>query len=648
MNLLLLAVRHLLRLALRCDRRRLLRACAMMTLGYLATPLIALSLKGLTTAAVAHHSGPAALLGLAAAALLVLELMMNHFAHLSYFELGDLSEVELQNELLTIAHGDPHLERLESAAFADSLAMVREDLPRTRAALEAVLQLGGLALQLALTAVLLGQLNPWLLLLPLTGAVPVIAGNRAQGLLDAAKERTAPQVRFGRHLLDTATSPSSARQIRLAGAGSLLTERHRRAWARTAAELRRAHTTAATLRAGGQLVFAAAYGAAIWTVVRQAEHGASGLGDVILVITLAAQLSLQVATALGLLAVLQDAGRTAQRLAELRTQTPAGERGSGLRRAPAALTRGIRLDRVSFAYPGSSRPVLQDVTVDIPAGSALAVVGENGAGKSTLVKLICGLYRPTAGRILVDGVDLAEIDPREWQDRLATLFQDFARLELRLRDNTGIGDLARIDDDQALRAAMAAADAAGIEANVPGGLDGLVGRGYDDGSDLSGGQWQKLGLARALLRRDPLLLTLDEPASALDASAEQTLFERFAKLVADSGARSGAISLLVSHRFSTVRMADRIVVLGGRPGPRVRHAHRTCSRRGTLRGAVRPAGPDLRMSHGRRTERRRALPSVTVMQVSRRGYDKCRAEVRLLVPAATDPPPGRLWIVSGR
>ncbi|MFG2824420.1 ABC transporter ATP-binding protein [Kitasatospora sp. NPDC048365] len=563
MTVLLLAVHHLLRLAWRCDRRRLLRACTMMLLGYLATPLIALSLKGLTMAAVAGHTGTAALLGLTAAVLLVLELMMNHFAHLSYFELGDLGEVELQNELLAIAHGDPHLERLESARFADALALVREDLPRTRASLEAVLQLGGLALQLGLTAVLLGGLNPWLLLLPLTGVLPVLAGNRAQRRLDAAKERTARHVRFGRHLLDTATSPSPARQIRLAGAGPLLIERHRDAWARTTAELRRAHTAAAALRAGGQLAFAAAYGAAIWTVVRQAEHGTSGLGDVILVITLAAQLSLQVATALGLLAVLQDAGRTAQRLAELREQAPdPGVRPEGpLRPAPAALTRGIRLENVGFAYPGSARPVLEDVNLDIPAGSALAVVGENGAGKSTLIKLICGLYRPTAGRILVDGVDLAEIDPRAWQSRLAALFQDFARLELRLRDNTGIGDPERIDDDEALRSALAAADAAGVEAAVPGGLDGLVGRGYGDGTDLSGGQWQKLGLARTLLRREPLLLTLDEPASAMDATAEQALFERFARLVADSGARTGAVSLLVSHRFSTVRMADRIVVL---------------------------------------------------------------------------------------
>ncbi|RPE36120.1 ATP-binding cassette domain-containing protein [Kitasatospora cineracea] len=555
------ALRHLLTLAWQCDPRRLLRAAAMVAAGCLATPLIALCLKGLTTETLAGRGGSAVLLGLAAAALLVLELMMGHFAHLAYFELGDLGEVELQNRLVALAHGRPGLEDLDTPRFADTLALVRDDLPRTRASLEAALQLGGLAIQLGLTAVLLGLLDPWLLLLPLLGAVPVLAGNRAQRLLDTAKESAAPHQRLGRHLLDVATGHATAKEARLAGAAPFLLARHHREWQAGTRLLGRAHTRAAALRAGGQLCFALGYAAAIWLVVRQAQHGVSPLGDVILVITLAAQLSLQVGTAIQLLTVLQDAGRTAHRLDALKPLTPFHANKSDATSAPLVLTRGIRLEHVSFQYPGSTRRVLDDVTLDIPAGTALAVVGENGAGKSTLVKLLCGLYRPTGGRILVDGVDLAAADPADWQHRIATLFQDFARLELRLRDNTGIGDLDRIDDDAALSAALDAAEAAPVAAAVPGGLDGLIGRSYGDGVDLSGGQWQKLGLARALLRRDPLLLVLDEPASALDAAAEQTLFERFARLVADSRARTGAVSVLVSHRFSTVRMADLILVL---------------------------------------------------------------------------------------
>lgn len=146
---------------------------------------------------------------------------------------------------------------------------------------------------------------------------------------------------------------------------------------------------------------------------------------------------------------------------------------------------------------------------------------------------------------------------------MATLFQDFARLELRLRDNVGIGDLERLDDDAALTRVLESADCGPALARVDGDLDGLLGRGYGDGAELSGGQWQKLGLARALLRRRPLLVALDEPASALDATAEHALFEHFADLAAQARADTGAVTLLVSHRFSTVRMADLIVVLEG-------------------------------------------------------------------------------------
>ncbi|GJF30480.1 ABC transporter permease [Kitasatospora sp. NE20-6] len=583
MTTLLLAVRRLLRLAVLCDARRLTRAVALMTVGYLATPLIAVCLKSLTTAAVARSAGTATWLALTTALLLVLELMMTHFAHLSYFELGELEELALQNEVIGLAHGTAGLEDLDRPGWADTLALVREELPRTRASLEAVLQLGGVALQLGVTAVLLGMLSPWLVLLPAAAVVPVAAGNRAQRLVEHAKETTAPGIRLGRHLLEAATAQASAREIRLAGAEAVLIGRHRQTWQRADAALRRAHLTAALLRAAGQLVFAAGYGAAIFVVARQAVDGGAGLGDVILVIALAAQISLQVSTALGLLTVLQGAGRTLQRLADLtgRSAPPAPADGpgpsapaappahagtaetdgpAGPAGPPAVLARGIRLENVSFRYPGSDRPVLDDITLDIPAGSALALVGENGAGKSTLVKLLCGLYRPTSGRILVDGEDLAAYGPA-WQRRAATLFQDFARLELRLRDNVGIGDLDRLGDDGAIHAALASAEAGPVTGLVPGGLDGLLGRSYGDGAELSGGQWQKLGLARALLRRRPLLVALDEPASALDATAEHALFERFADLAAEARTGSGAVTLLVSHRFSTVRMADRIVVL---------------------------------------------------------------------------------------
>jgi ATP-binding cassette subfamily B protein len=290
---------------------------------------------------------------------------------------------------------------------------------------------------------------------------------------------------------------------------------------------------------------------------------------------------LQVSGILGVLSLLQVAGRTTDRMEALRAAAadagltdPAcagdsartgkgGGNGAAADRpaVPERLTRGITLDDVSFRYPGADRPVLSHVSVHIPAGAVLALVGENGAGKSTLVKLLCGLYRPGGGRILVDGEDLAGLAPEEWRARVATLFQDFQRIELTLGESIGHGDIDRIDDAGAIGTAAGKARAGRVLAAVPGGLEGYVGHSYHDGTDLSGGQWQILGLARALMRRHPLLLILDEPAAALDASAEHDLFERYASSAGQAGREDGGITVLISHRFSTVAMADLIAVL---------------------------------------------------------------------------------------
>jgi ATP-binding cassette, subfamily B, bacterial len=194
----------------------------------------------------------------------------------------------------------------------------------------------------------------------------------------------------------------------------------------------------------------------------------------------------------------------------------------------------------------------------------VAVVGANGAGKTTLVKLLAKLYAPTAGRLLVDGVDLARIDPEQWRDRLAGAYQDFFRFELHAGQTIGVGDLPRIDQVPAIESAMDRAGARDVVDTLPAGLGTQLGPTWPEGVDVSFGQWQKLALARGFMREAPLLVFLDEPTAALDAETEHQLFESYA-----AGARSqqrragGTITILVSHRFSTVRMADLIVVLDG-------------------------------------------------------------------------------------
>jgi ATP-binding cassette subfamily B protein len=252
---------------------------------------------------------------------------------------------------------------------------------------------------------------------------------------------------------------------------------------------------------------------------------------------------------------------------------------------PSRLAEGIRFQGVSFAYPGTDRLVLEDVDLLLPAGAVVAVVGENGAGKTTLVKLLSKFYEPTAGRILVDGVDLSRMPAEDWRTRLAGAYQDFFRFEFPARQSVGVGDLPRLDDAGAVSTAVTRAGADDVIDHLAAGLETQLGPTWPDGVEVSFGQWQKLALARGFMRDGPLLLVLDEPTAALDAETEHALFERYAAGARPSSpgagegegddgrvgegegeggrAGDGRITILVSHRFSTVRMADLIVVLDG-------------------------------------------------------------------------------------
>ena len=223
------------------------------------------------------------------------------------------------------------------------------------------------------------------------------------------------------------------------------------------------------------------------------------------------------------------------------------------------------MDGLTFRYPQTDSDVLTSVDLDLPAGSTIAFVGENGAGKSTLVKLLCRFYEPSGGRIAVDGVDLASIDEDAWRERVAAGFQDFVKFELLAQESVGVGDLPRLDDLDGVDRAVDRGAARDVIEDLPAGLGTPIGVSHPDGgTELSGGQWQKLALARAMMRERPLLLILDEPTSALDAHAEHELFERYAESARAVAKATGGIAIFVSHRFSTVRMADRIVVVADR------------------------------------------------------------------------------------
>jgi ATP-binding cassette subfamily B protein len=558
------AGRYLFALGLRLDRGRLARAVVLMFAGYIAAPLAALVLRSLTDSLLGRQAGPALTFALLAAVLLVAQLMLSHFAHLDYFEVAELQQNQLRGELMALVNGPPGIEHLDRADFADNTGLVRDGLFGSTRALEAVLQLAGLFLQTAITAGILITVNPFFAFLPLCAVVPVLLERAAQTAVESVRERTAEQLRLNKHLIELATSIGSVRELRLFGGEDELLARQRSTWDAVTAAMWRGQLKAAAYRAVGQGFFALGYGGAIAVELASALHRHASVGDLVLVITLAVQVSVQVSGALGLLSLLQTAGRTVDRIEELRAIAAAAPRRASLpgrAGVPSHLKRGITFEDVSFSYPASAEPVLSGLCLDIPAGQTLALVGENGAGKSTLVKLLCGLYLPTSGRILVDGVDLADIGVEQWRARVAPLFQDFTRIELTLGESIGHGDVASVADQAAVGEAVSQARAGRVLRSVPGGLTGYVGRSYDHGAELSGGQWQTVGLARSLMRRAPLLLVLDEPAAALDASAEHELFERYASSAGRAGRGQGGVTVLVSHRFSTVRMADRIAVL---------------------------------------------------------------------------------------
>ena len=263
-------------------------------------------------------------------------------------------------------------------------------------------------------------------------------------------------------------------------------------------------------------------------------------------------------------------------------------------RARERCASGIRFEHVSFAYPGTVALVLDDVSLQLPAGAVVAIVGENGAGKTTLVKLLAKMYEPTSGAILVDDTPLARMPAGEWRARLAGAFQDFFRFEFRARHTVGWAMSPRLDDEPRCRTAVDRAGADDVVARLTSGLDTQLGPTWPEGVECQFGQWQKLALARGFMRDQPLLLVLDEPTAALDAETEHALFERYAAAARGAEAPAdGRITILVSHRFSTVRMADLIVVLDGARARRSRHARRADGEGRPVRGAVRHSGRRL-------------------------------------------------------
>jgi ATP-binding cassette subfamily B protein len=457
----------------------------------------------------------------------------------------------LQASVATIAHQ-------ERPEFLDRLSMLRNQVFVLDHMYMSLFSTLGWILRLGVTMALIASIHPALILLAVFAIPTVMTSTWRPAVERVAQERGAQSNRLARHLFTLATTAPPGKEVRVTGIGERLVAERRAAWDRWYGPVARVRWASATWHALAWAVFGLAYVAAVVFVSSRAGAPAS---DVLLVLAAGARLSAYIGATVGEIGFLRGFWMDGSRRLAWLEDYAASIAAAGDLPVPAVLHHGVRLDHVSFSYPGTSRVVLDDVSLTLPAGMVVAIVGENGAGKTTLVKLIAKMYEPSSGSIYLDDTPLARVPAGEWRSRLAGAFQDFFKFEFPARHTVGLGDVPRMDHEPSVVAAVDRAGAGDVVARLASGLDTQLGPTWPGGVDLSFGQWQKLALARGFMRDAPLLLILDEPTAALDAETEHALFERYAAAARESD--SGRITLLVSHRFSTVRMAGLIVVLDG-------------------------------------------------------------------------------------
>jgi ATP-binding cassette subfamily B protein len=447
------------------------------------------------------------------------------------------------------------LAHFEDSEFYDKLTRARREA--SSRPLSLVMRTFGLAqngVSLVSYGTLLAQFSPWAVaVLVLAGLPSFLAEARFSGAAFRLFLWRSPETRMQHYLETVLAREDHAKEVKLFGVGPLFLQRYRDIFRKLYREDRdltiRRDTWGFAL---GLISTATLYGAYAWVAVATIAARIT-LGQMTMYVMLFRQGQAAVSASLAAIGGMYEDNLYLATLYEY-LETPVERHRGATVRGPKP-DDGIRFEDVSFAYPGSESPVLTGINLHIRPGSSLALVGENGSGKTTLIKLLTRLYRPTAGRIMLDGIELGEWDEEALRRRVGVIFQDFARYQLSVGDNIGTGDVRHLGDEARWREAAEKGMAAPIIEELPQQYHTPLGKWFNQGRDLSGGEWQKIALSRAFMRTEADILVLDEPTAAMDAAAEATIFEHFRALT------KGRIAILISHRFSTVRMADQIVVL---------------------------------------------------------------------------------------
>jgi len=559
-------LRTMLGISFAADAVRSVGALITASLQMAAMPFRAVGMQVLVDGVVARDHGRAVtgavlIAGIAALGRVVAWMSLN-----IRMRLRENTQLYLDARLMALTAGIPGLEHHERPDYLDKVELVRAEREALANPFNPISwTVASIVSSISAVGLLLG-VHPVLALLPLFGIPSIVASFLTERADDDLRLTHAEPRRRLRHLRELTTEAPAAKEIRIFGLAGELVRRHRALFE----ELERARirlfarSTAMTLVAW--VIFGAGYMAGVAFAVHLAMTGRATIGAVVLVLALGGQLNQQLDELTSHVTWLVHTYRAIHRLFWLMDH--AADARARLEPAapvapPGRLAQGIALTGVSFAYPGTDKRVLDGVDLALPAGSTVAIVGDNGAGKTTLVKLLCRFYEPTTGAITVDGVDLARFPIDAWRRRISAGFQDFARLQLLARESIGVGDIDQLDGDAHVLAALERAAAPDLPAALPRGLDTQLGREFHGGVELSQGQWQKVALGRAMMRSAPLLMILDEPTASLDAPTEHALFERYAGAARRAAAATGAITILISHRFSTVRMADVILVVAG-------------------------------------------------------------------------------------
>ena len=556
----------MVRISLSADTPRSI-AAVITAVGQMASiPFRAIGLKVLTDGIVAGDRvdamrGVALVLGFTA-----FGRIMTHASLNVRMRLRENTQLYLDAHVMALTAGIPGMEHHERPEYLDQVELIRNERGYLANPFNPISWTIASILQGVSTLGLLAGVHPLIALLPLFGIPSAwVAGMFEQRLVEMIEGQAEPN-RVLRHYFELTTTPPPAKEVRIFALTDELLRRRRALFD----DLERDRVALGVRRVVGStiawLIFAAAYVASIAWTVRAATRGEATVGDVVLVLAIGGQVDEQLAELGTNVAWFVRTHRAVRRLrwfTDYADRTHASLDPDVPAPVPERLTDGIRIEGLSFTYPGSTVEVLGGVDLHLPAGSTVAIVGENGAGKTTLVKLLCRLYEPTAGRILIDGVDLRSLPIDEWRLRTAAGFQDFGHFQLLARETIGIGDTLAVDSDDNVSAALVRAAAPEVVDALPGRFDTQLGRDFEGGVELSVGQWQKLALGRAMMREAPLLLVLDEPTASLDAPTEHRLFARFHGAAREAAQRTGAVTILVSHRFSTVRMADLILVVDG-------------------------------------------------------------------------------------